>query len=299
MAKYTQASFNGGIDLFTERTRLGPDKYPLLINARSRYGKLRAINKPQLISEGLPAGRMQGLYAAGSYALVFANGYAYLRNYDSASSSFVQHPSFSMSPGAHEVFVELVPASTINYARALTTDAEPQSGITLGENIAPSPVAAIVQDGLTQPWIILSNGEARVTLNYDQWQNSANGREYVPIGKQMVFADGKLWVASPDGKQVYQSVSGRPLDFMIVVDNEGNKLPLETDGGAANVSHRVMYDTITALGRVSSIEGGFYVGGLKNSFLVIPNTNAALIYGEYQLTNRYISATGPLTTAAF
>lgn len=299
MAKYSQASFNGGIDLFTERTRLGPDKYPLLINARSRYGKLRAINKPARIDEGLPGGRMQGLYAAGAYAIAFANGYAFLRNYDREGSTFVKHPTFAMDASAKEMFMELVPASTINYARTLTTDDEPQSGISLGANIAPSPVAAVVQDGLTQPWIILSNGEARVTLNYDQWQSSANGREYVPVGKQMVFSDGKLWIASVDGKQIYQSVSGRPLDFMVVVDMEGNKLPLETDGGAANVSHRVSYDTITALGRVSSVEGGFYVGSLKNSFLVIPNNNATAIYGELQLINRYIAATGPTNHRSF
>jgi len=301
---YEQKSFAGGIDLFTERTRLAEDKLPLLINARSRFGKLRAIRKPLRVTAGLPANaNYQGLYTAGNYAIVFANGSAYVRNLDVAGSIFNQVPGFQMSATVDTIYLELVPASTINYGRKLTTALEPESGVELftlsGTTIAPSPIAAVIQDGINQPWVILSTGEARVTLNYDQWQNTDTGREYVPIGKQMVYADGKLWIATPDGKAIYQSVSGRPLDFMVVIDSAGNKLATEQLGGAANVSHRTSYNTITCLGKIPTAEGGFYVGVQGSSFVVVPDKSAPTIYGEYRLINRYITSTGAINQFSF
>lgn len=300
-SSYSQQSFAGGMDMFSERTRLDPSRYPLLVNGRSRFGRVRPVKKPKKLTEGLPSNasaNYQGLYAAGPFALVFANGLCYARNFAS-SGSFYQVPDFSMSPGAAQVWMELVPASTINYKRILNTDVTGVVGnvTLLSDLIAPSPVAAVIQDGETQPWVILSNGQARKTQNYGQWQNTIDAREYVPIGKQMVYTDGKLYIT--DGKQIFQSVSGRPLDFIVAIDMEGNKISLdEATGGAANTSHRVFYDDITCLGKLSSNVSGFYVGSPRNSFIVIPDfTNT--IYNEPTFSNKYITNTGSLNQFSF
>ena len=302
MIPFQSQSFTGGMDLFSNRSSLAkdnPDKYPLLVNGRSRASRITTIAKCIKLTEGLPDASQysyQGLYSAGPYAVVFAGGRAFSRNYsDESLTSFLNIPGFTMSGAAPQIYMELVPASTINYVRVID-DADDVGGTTtfLGDLIAPSPVAAVIQDGVSQPWVILSNGQARITQNYQQWQNSANGREYVPIGKQMTFSNGKLYIASTDGYQIYQSCSGRPLDFMIVVDVNGDKLSTELEGGAGNVSHKVFADAITCLGRIPTTqdnEGAFYCGSSKQSAIVVPDFSR-LIYGEPRFKNRYIASTG-------
>jgi len=298
---FVQDSFSAGLDMFTDRTKLPTGAYPLLINGRSRYGKIRPIRKPKLLGAGLPstaAGyNYQGLYGVGNFAIVFANGQAYVRDYSTDSSeNFNQVANFQMSTGAPQLWLEVVPASTINCKR-VSPDEEASSSVTLlNELSAPSPVAAVVQDGISQPWIILNNGSARVTKNFDQWQNSADGREYVPIGKQMLFVDGKLYIT--DGKQVFQSVSGRPLDFVISIDAEGNKLESVDAGGAQNNSTRPFYDTITCLGRIASDDGSFYVGSPRNSVITSPDFSETQ-YNEPFFTHKYIANTGPLNNESF
>jgi len=76
-------------------------------------------------------------------------------------------------------------------------------------------------------------------------------REYVPVGKQMLWHDGILYVVSPNGKQIFRSVTGRPLDFMVNITPSGDKDPLEAVGGASSVSHSVDFEPITSINRLS------------------------------------------------
>jgi len=302
-SSFVQSNFNAGLDMFSERTKLPEGAYPLLINGRSRFGKVRPINKPLLLTSGLPAGnvsRYQGLYGVGNFAMVFANGRCWVRDFSVAESIFSNVAGFQMSPGAHTLWLETVPASSINYGRKLTSvasDVNPGNPTNfLNDLVNPSPQAAVIQDGILQPWIILSDGTARETSDYYGWQNNSTQREYVPVGKQMVYADGKLYIT--DGKQIFHSVSGRPLDFMVAIDDEGNKLDPAEEGFASNVSHRVFYDNITCLARVSTEAGGFYVGSPTNSFLVVPDYSFT-IYGEPTFTNKFVTNTGPLNQFSF
>src|SRR3954463_2822291 len=144
---FIQDSFSGGLDMFTDRTKLQPGTYPLLINGRSRYGKVRPIKKPKLISSGLPAAtagyKYQGLYGVGNFAVVFASGQAYVRDYSGDTGYFNQIANFSMNPGAQQLWLEVVPASTINYLRK-SNDGNASSPVTLfNELAAPSPIAAV------------------------------------------------------------------------------------------------------------------------------------------------------------
>ncbi len=300
-SQFIYSDFAGGLDMFTERSKLGEGLYPLLINGRSRFGGITPIQKPLELTNGLPANlNYQGLYAVGNVSLVFAGGRGWVRDWsDADTGSFVPLAGeFQMNGGVKQLYLEVVPSSTVNFGR-LSDGGDPLDAVLLNTSvISPSPVCAVVQDGISQPWIIAANGSARVTQGYQQWQNTADGREYVPVGKQMVFVDDKLYVADPDGKQIYQSVSGRPLDFMVVIDANGNKLSSEAEGGAQNVSNRVFYDAITCLARVSSPEGGFFVGSANNSFIVVPDFTDT-IYGEPRFINRFVTSSGPLNQFSF
>lgn len=287
---FTQKSFVGGLNRLVDPTRIDPNQYPFLKNGRTRYDITTPIRKPKRIVEGLPSGKIQGIYTSGSYVLVFVDGSAYYKDYGLAGTNFAQIVGFSMSGAVDTIYAELIPSTTMLGKRSLKTAGDITSGVTITGEGASVPRCVICQDGVTQPQIILLDGTARTTQNYDQWTPSA--REYVPIGKQMLYYSGVLYIVSSDGFQIFRSVTGRPLDFIVAIDTNGNKL---VDGGsrAENTSHKVAFDPITCIKAVSTYDGSFFVSTVNNSFMVTPLTDQ-LIFGEPTFRNIYLFNTGAL-----
>ena len=122
-------------------------------------------------------------------------------------------------------------------------------------------------------------------------------REYVPVGKQMAFHGGKLFVASADGTKLYHSVTGRPLDFMVPLNNSGEKInDKETIGGVEAVAYTVSNDPITCLRSMNTDE--LFVGAMNSSYAVKPDrTNT--IFGEPTFTKKFLFATGPVNQNAY
>ena len=122
-------------------------------------------------------------------------------------------------------------------------------------------------------------------------------REYVPIGKQMAHHGGKLYVASVDGTKLYHSVSGRPLDFMVPLNEAGGKIhDKEAIGGVEAVSYTVSNDPITCLRSLNTEE--LFVGAKNSSYSVKPDiTNT--IFGEPTFTKKYLFSTGPVNHNSF
>jgi hypothetical protein len=117
-------------------------------------------------------------------------------------------------------------------------------------------------------------------------------REYVPIGKQMAFHGGKLYVASADGTKLYHSVSGRPLDFMVPVNEDGAKIhDKEAIGGVEAVAYTVSNDPITCLKSLNTEE--LFVGALNSSYTVKPDT-VNTIFGEPTFVKKFLFSTGPV-----
>jgi hypothetical protein len=117
-------------------------------------------------------------------------------------------------------------------------------------------------------------------------------REYVPIGKQMAFHGGKLYVASADGAKLYHSVSGRPLDFMVPVNEDGGKIHAkESIGGVEAVAYTVSNDPITCLKSLNTEE--LFVGAFNSSYSVKPDT-VNTIFGEPTFTKKFLFSTGPV-----
>ncbi len=292
---FLQNSFSGGLNQQIDASRLKANEYSLLVNGRTRYDTVDPIHSPIDVT---PAGltKLQGCYAAGSIVVLFADGLAFYRDFSSETGTFAQIPGFLMSPDVDVFHAVLIPASTINGFRKLANDANTSAGVNFSGTGSSSPQAILIQDGINQPRIILANGLTRETGVYNSWTQTI--REYVPVGKQMLWHNGILYIVSPDGTQIFRSVTGRPLDFMVIIDSAGDKLPNETDGGAASISHKVDYAAITALAPLSSPEGDFFVSTARTSYSVRPQFNSTP-YGEPYFSNGSLFTTGAVNNFSF
>lgn len=294
--EYIQKSWSGGLNQRVDATRIQPNEYPLLINGRNRYDVIETIKLPNMEAT-LPMGNLQGIYAASNLALAFVDGKAYYRNYGVANSAFIQVQFFQLDPITKTIWAVLVPASTLNFQRIPQTTFV-NGAVNLSNPVGGSPSALVAGDGISQPWVVTADGKARATQTYAQW--TVNNREYVPIGRQMLFENGILYMAAKDGKSLYRSVSGRPLDFMVnVTSPAGDKpAPTEADGGAQTSAIAVAYDEITCLASLNSPDNAVFCGTALQSFKIVPDfTN--LVWGEPQYDNITLFATGPLNQFCF
>ena len=273
---HKQEGFFGGLNTLLDSSQLEPNEYRLLVNARARFGRITPIKKPLLVESGLPAGNFQGCYSAGNFGIVFVSGKAYYKDYSLEGSAFAEvNGDLQLSDSAETIYAQAVPASTVNYVRKAgsTADAE----ITFGDTLTGSPQAFVVQDGVNQPWVIFSDGSARVTRSWNEW--SSENREYVPVGTLMAYVNGILFIVS--GRQIYRSVSGRPLDFVIAIDNAGEKISADEDeGGAIRGVFYIGFDDITAMLPNGSDNGGLVVSTRRTTHFVLPRYDLRKIYGE-------------------
>jgi len=285
--KFQQKTFIGGMNLLADETELGDDEYRWLINGRQRLG----TPQPTLAHvelEDAPAGLKQGMASLGDILILFVAGSAYYKIDD--ATSWIQVPGFAMSATAERYWSITVPSSTFNLERRANLDGNAGSPIYIAVDakIAGTPSGVLVQDGVNQPWIIFYdsvNGYlfARVTKTYLQWSNTgtaANSREYVPIGRQMFTQDNILFIQSRDKKKIYRSITGRPLDFMIVVDANGNKLATETSGGADALSFAADFDDIKCLTAINIPSSFLY--GTERIVRIITIDYTRIIFGEPQ-----------------
>lgn len=309
---YKQTSFLGGLNRQFDATKLAEDEYPLLVNGRVRNDQVETIQLPQEITTGIPEGNnFQGLYSAGFFLLAFIDGKAYYRSFDPANpqESFTPIVGFSLDPNVDRIYCELVSGSTINFKRQANTTNVASDGVQLTNKITGSPDCALVTDGINQARVIFPDATSRVTQTWQQWTESETGelREYVPIGTYPLFLNGVLYLAMLDIQskrlnRIGRSVTGRPLDFMVIVDSNGNKLDNELNGGADVVALKCDYNTITALSRISLIQNPqtsanasppIFVSTAYNSYLMSPDIQN-LIYGEPKFNYQFLFQTGAL-----
>lgn len=271
--------------------------YRLLVNGRVRRGTVKPVNAPVEITASLPTtGNVQGLYSFDTYLLIFISGAAYYRKMIPEAATWTKISNFSMSASAPVIYLESVPQSTVNRVRSLSTD----GSINLGSPVAPSEQCLIACDGVTQPYVIFADGTARITQGYKDWTSS--NREYVPIMKCPMYVGGVLYgmMADTRGKftQIVRSVSGRPLDFMIVINENGEKVSaIEKDNGALALATNVSFAELTALKKINGVDGGFLATTLLSSTLVTPD-KANKIYGEPTFNLQFLFDVGAVSPFA-
>lgn len=301
MGEQYQRTFVGGMDLLSKDTDIDPTGYQYLINARNRYGFLEAIPKSVDITYNLN-GNIQAIYAVGNIWLAFCSGKAYYMLID--STSWLPVPNLQLDPFVPYIYAVAVPGSTNNYLRQAfptsTSNPNPNAGGGVILNSTPefafsgTPAGVICQDGENQPWLITydnvnNNATARPLGTYDSWNsqsNAANAQEYVPIGRQMMYLAPILYVAAPDGFTIYRSVSGSPLNFMVNIDTDGNKLSSEALGGAASVSFAVDFDTINCIIPSTSEASTFLVCTSRFVYGMQPDFTST-IFGEPTFTKAF------------
>jgi hypothetical protein len=240
-----QFDFSGGMNSFNDDHRIAPDEYGDAFNVRNREGTLDAISAP-LQDTDAPAGYKQGLYAYGNYLVLFNNGRAYIKDATIVGADWNYVVGFKLNESAERIYAQMVPASVINQERKLISASQIEGdsnnpAVYKTTAIVNGTVASLVcQDGNGQPYLILSDGSARRANTYDEWELS--DREYVPIGRQMAYMNGILFIVSADGKRLYRSVSGRPCDFVVNIDITGNK-----GGDASTTAYAVSANETTGL----------------------------------------------------
>lgn len=301
MAELVKRDFIGGINQQSDATRVneGAGQFYLLMNGRVRRNVISPIRKPRNVSPGIPSGAiMQGAYAVNSLQIVFAGGRAYWKNFDPEGDVWQPVSSFQMSTTADRIYMEKVPSSDRNFRRSAVSASDVRGGVTLSTPIRGTPQCAVCCDGENQPWAIYPNASARRLKTYSEW-NSVQ-REYVPIGIFPLRVGSKLYMVGKDQfgyyNQIYHSVSGRYLDFVVPVDTNGEKISSdEAEGGAPCMAYSFDFGNMTALARVPVADGAFFGSTVKDSYLVIPDyTPENMIYGEPVFSNQFLFSIGAL-----
>lgn len=287
----SQTNFSDGLDFLSASHQIAANGYYYLVNARQRLGEIEPNKKPIEVTT-IPEGKKQGIISLGNILIAFISGKAWY-NIDE-SDIWTQISNFNMSATVDRYYSIAVPVGNIGYLRKLNDAGVLSIKKTYEFAINGTPASIVVQDGINQPWIIIyevatGTFTSRVTKGYVGWLNTAGGREYVPIGKQMMIVDAKLYIVSADSKNIYHSISGRYLDFMVNVDTDGNKLATEAQGGAISVSFNFDADDITCVTPVG-IPSSFLYGTTKNTRIItLDYTNT--IFGE----PTYYVAEGPMS----
>jgi hypothetical protein len=292
----TKTNWLGGINQLADITKLKEDEYWILINARVRKNAVEAVNLPLDVTNNLSiGGNIQDITAAGSLLVGFAGGQAF---YKQTNGTWQPISSFTMGSTAPRVFTALIPSSTVNFTRAVTSST---GTLTLGGAVGATPSALVVMDGVRQPWIIFPDGSSRVTGTYVSWSIAVP--EYVPIANFPMFYNGVLYAVAAETlspgaatkyNQIVRSVTGAPLNFVVAVTPTGDKTSAsEAEGGALAMATNVDYNNVTCLAPMNANDGGFFVGTQNSSFLVYPDYNN-LIYAEPTFRNQSITSIGPL-----
>lgn len=275
-------------------TRLDNTQYRLAFNCRNRFDVLEPIHSSYEDS-ACPPGLKQGILTFGTYVIVFVAGYAYYRYYLATGWKMID--GFRMSSDAPRVWFEQIPVATTNYKRYLSS-ATQINGDTFLDNVAGAAAGnlpgLLVQDNINQPQFIFIDSSGfptcRTTQNYDEWSvdwasytAEKDKREYVPIGNAMSWCDGVLYVASQDKNEIYRSVTGRPLDFVVNIDNTGQK-----GGDATTTSYSVGVGGISALRQMS--DGSLFVAAGNANFIVSKNMtpNATIMFNEYTFIRKFL-----------
>ena len=291
---FGQAAFTA-LNRQLDPTQLSSGQYALGVNVRGRNGGPEIINLPLLI-KSLPNYNnsnsiVQGIYTINQYVLAFISGLAYIADYSIGTPVWNQVGGFLMSSVATTIYAAVVPASTVNYLRKLSTTNVSGAVDITATDYNQSPAVILCQDSVSQPVVILPSLIARPTQSFSQW--TISNREYVPIGRQMLFTNGILYTIMQDPvsskwNQIAQSVVGRPLDYMVNIDTNG-----AAGGDALTTAYSIDYDSVTALTTIGATQGAFIAATARNTYLITPNTTTTY-FGNPTYSNQRIFPTGPL-----
>lgn len=335
ISNYNQSSFVGGMSLLGDDSRLQSNQYRIGFNLTNRFDELDLIPS-SILDTSAPLGIKQGILSFGNYIILFCEGRAYYRFYNTTGWTLISQ--FQMSINTPRYWTCPIPVSLTNYVRYAATGILDGQGASSSGPINTVQVAGasqgnlpglLVQDNINQPYFIYLdvNGfpQARVTQSYSQWSinftdgtgnivmsdiegNPMDYREYVPIGNVMAWSDGQLFIVDPTYSFLYESVEGRPLDFVI---NVINTLPTNSStpppyippnviippepyftqlpgGNARTTAYSVGVGGISCIRPITT--GGIFVSASGSNFSVTKNMtpNAPTVFGQYTFIRTFL-----------
>ncbi len=272
--KISQLDFSGGMSALTDITKPQTASYRLGFNVRLRRNAIEPAYRHRRLDS--PVGLHQAVFANdNTLGLIVAGGVYKVKL---ATDTCIQQVGTGViSATADRVYHKAVPAPS-NWL----VNSQYQPTLSVAEE------CIVVQDGVNQPSLIFSDFSFRPAQTYDDW--TYENPEYIPIGTFMAYSGRKLFVAN--GAKIYQSVSGRPLDFVLNINNDGEKQ------GTADSTHlSVTAAQLTAL--VPSQSSGLVVFTRYNSYSLEPEYQLPTIFGEPQYIPSDLFPVGAVNDLAF
>lgn len=270
----SQLDFSGGMSSLTDATKPPEACYRLGINVRVRKNALipafrhRQLNTPDALHQAVFANDNQlGLIAAGGIFRVNLEDDLCVPIGGSAV----------ISSTVDRVWHKAVPAPT-NYL----VDNQYQP------TVSTAVECIVIQDGTSQPTLIFPDFASRPAGTFAEW--TFENPEYIPIGTFMAYSGRKLFIAN--GAKIYQSVSGRPTDFVLNIDNNGNK-----QGNADTTAMAVSSPPLTAI--VPSQTSGILAFTRYQTYSLEPEYSLPLIFGEPQYIPSDVFPVGAVNDLAF
>lgn len=280
MEPFNQSDFSGGLVASTDATKSAANSYPLLINGRNRRNCISPTNKH--VDIAAPSGKKQGIYVSGDFLVLFIAGVAYGARLDEDEIVFKIIDNWvNLDATVDRIYAEPVPATSNLFNRTGTPD---EATRIFNNTLAVFEQALFCFDGVSDPRAILPSGSSTDLGSYVTW--TKDEPLYVPKGILPSFAGAKLYLASPDGKYIYHSVSGRASDFVVNIDVSGDK-----GGDETTVAQTVSFNPITSLRPLST--GEVLVGTAFGTFVLELDYTQAQ-FGEPFLNPRFLFPTGPI-----
>lgn len=281
---YSQSDFSGGLFTQFDATKTPRNSYPLGLDVQMRRNVVKPRNRHA--KQVTPEGTFHGLYAVGSQLYLFVDGFAYVR--DVASSIYFNEiTGWTQIDSSIRIYAERLPI-TFNLFNRRATSVEVTS-LYFNSSIAAYPECLWVGNGRDAEQVIYPDGTAEIIGDFDSW--TQNSPSYVPIGTVRVFTADKSFLMSPSGLKLYSSVTGRPTDYVIQIDNDGNKV-----GDADSFYTGISAEAVTAL---KAADNGTVIATTSfGTFTVTPDYNTTF-YGEPFLRVRPLFPVGAVNDRSF
>ena len=278
---FTRNSFVGGINATYERTKTEGTAYPVGFNCRVRKNVVQGAFKPVRIQT--PSGLQQAIFSLDDALLDVIAGAVYKIDPDTGNSNALSPQILSAT--APVVYHQNVPAPTSFFM------VDSNGSLSFNSKVSTQPECVVLQDGATQPSLVTPALGVRLTKTYAEW--SFQQPEYVPIGKQMCHNGNVLYIAAADGRTIYRSVSGRPLDFVLAIDDATG----EKRGDATTTSTAVATSKLTAL--IAAQTGGFLAFTYSGAYGVSLDYNVLDDFGEPAMNPNQLFPVGAVGQYAF